>query len=86
MLAFDSGGLEWVLILTGGRWASALAGRTGRWLSKPRPSPAEPGAWCIHGLAVFWTHPPHVHTDIEHFKIKRREEIVKFTDRHFGQI
>lgn len=66
MLAFDSGGLACVLILTGGRWASALAGRTGTWLSKPKPSPALPAAWCSHGLAVFWTHNIHVHTSIEY--------------------
>lgn len=59
MLAFESGGLVCVLILTGGRWASALAGRTGTWLSKPRPSPALPAAWCSHGLAVFCTKHTH---------------------------
>lgn len=55
-LAFDSGGLVCVWILTGVRWASALAGRTGTWLSKLRPSPVLPAAWWSHGLAVFCIH------------------------------
>lgn len=53
MLVFDSGGLVWA-ILTGGRWASALAGRTGTWLSIPKLSAA--AVLWSHGLAVFYTH------------------------------
>lgn len=56
MLVFDSGGLVCVFILTWGRWASALDGRTGMWLSKLTLSAALAPAWCSHGLAVFCTH------------------------------
>lgn len=52
MLVFDNGGLVWA-ILTGGRWASALAGRTGTWLSIPKLSAA--AVLWSHGLAAFYT-------------------------------
>lgn len=77
MLALDSGGLVCVLILTGGRWASALAGRTGTWLSKLRPSPALPAAWCSHGLAVFYTHKCRDMTSIKNKKASANKHIVK---------
>ena len=47
------GGLVWApIIFSEGRWESALAGRTGTWVSRDRPPPATVG-WS-HGLAVLW--------------------------------
>ena len=61
----EMGGLVWApIIFMEGRWESALAGRTGTWLSRARPSPATVG-WS-HGLAVLWgKHNPTAHYDTQ---------------------
>lgn len=63
-LVLEMGGLVCVLIIfMEGRCASALAGRTGTWLSRARPSPEPAAAWCSHGLAVL-CYETHKHTFI----------------------